>query len=186
MNKRIFIGIMMFSVMIMGISFAKWNEGILVSGTVSSGYLDIETIPGCISQPIYMETSIGSVVDSDNLEVAIFDFYPGAEVDFDFEVKNVGTLGVVLDDITLTRENASSDDLDDYIKKEYSTDGINYVTLEVFESSLKTNILGIDEYTKFYVQIKFDPENLLVAEEFENENTRYRLEINYIQFNEVD
>ncbi len=186
---RLLSCICVISAMLMGAAYANWNEGFAVSSTVDTGFLEIQVTPGSISQVKYMDTSIEGVENSNDLKVLLSDLYPGAEVVFDFKMKNTGTMAIKLDDIDLVHENLTDRDLTDdqtlldHLTLTYSDNGHQFEPLDVFLAKVRKKEVLLREETRLFVKVQFDLDQALSGDQMELESVDLIFTIGYKQFN---
>ncbi|MEM3139570.1 MAG: TasA family protein [Archaeoglobaceae archaeon] len=75
---------------LVGATYAVWTDTIQVTGTVSTGRLDVKFTDVECDEVDY--ATIGAYVDGDNAVVNIQNAYPGLEVSCTFTVENAGTV----------------------------------------------------------------------------------------------
>lgn len=133
-SRNIFIASVMTSILCLGVAYASyWDQEIQVATTVNAGELAIVVESESISNEDYVETAItfaddtlsdadissdGMVVTENDLIVTIDDMYPGSKVEYEFDVRNTGTLGILFDDLTIqclpVESSCGSDDDKNY------------------------------------------------------------------------
>lgn len=195
------------SVLCLGVAYASfWDVGFEVSSTVNTGDLAIRVESQSISDEAYIQTDIEFALDAEDLAnegfadlkvtkndllVTIEDIYPGSKVDYQFDVHNTGSLGILLDDITIQclpldkpkknkREHLK---LDKEITTEFSEDGEQYVSLEEFLDATQSDEIANDDVRTYYIRVWFDKDKSLKENQLEEIGAQYRFSINYKQFN---
>jgi len=186
LKKMKFISaILMFSMMMIGVAYANWDEAYRVNDTVSTGYFDILVIPGDISEPEYMKTRICLIENSNDLCIKLDQFYPGATVVYDFCVENTGTLAIKLDDFILSYQNYS-ETLDNEFEITFSYNNHIFYSLDDFIEKIETDELNVGEIQQYYVKIIFDKDGSIETGDLEKESMDYIFKIGYKQFNSFD
>ncbi|MCH4890302.1 hypothetical protein EZV73_22155 [Acidaminobacter sp. JC074] len=182
------LNIVMLSLLIMGIAYAEWSTGFALAATVNAGECDINVYAGDVLLPKYVTGDIKNISNTRDLEVKINNIYPGAEIIYDFDVENTGTMGVHLDQLNFEIENTSEPGMEDYFDVSYAfglptlLDEDDFVYEDEFVQELILKKLDLNKIETISVKVIFDPNDLLTEDQFEKETLSFKLTINYSQF----
>jgi len=202
-SYKMFILSALTSVLFLGVAYASyWDLEVQTTSTVNTGELSITVESEAIlTEDDYMTTVInyllddtsglsdgsGLQVDGNDLIVEIMDMYPGANVEYEFDVRNSGTLGILLEDMVFDPED-ENEELNEEIEMEISyvvDDSVNYLDLEEFLEIAQNDEIADSESRTYRIRIWFDRDQSLEENELEDVEATYKLSINYKQFNKM-
>lgn len=141
--------------LIMGAGYAAWTDNTTVTGTVGTGTMDVKVQFANVSAP----ASVGKTVshDDDSVTFGFTNLYPTVYADhskLDFQVKNEGSVPVMLDSVELIPTGDAL--LWDYLRTKIhvhagTPSGVNGTTLSVTDNlmgspnPLEGNLIDIDD-----------------------------------------
>lgn len=125
MKKTKFIaGITALSIMMMGAGYAMWSQSFAATNDVNTGELAVDASVNSYQGPTNNYTTINTVEEADeNIRTTITNAYPGAEYTYKVDVKNTGSMGVKLEQVTPTVEGLSDEQNTKYIHVTNDSDG---------------------------------------------------------------
>ena len=113
-KSRLLVLTLVVAVMLVGAGYAYWSEALTINTTVDTGNLEVifqepANINGEAEPPYQPNADCTPSDDGKSMTVTFKEAYPGLENDFEFTLKNVGTLGAYVDDFAITSPNLDTD-----------------------------------------------------------------------------
>jgi hypothetical protein len=117
-KARLFIAVLVSSLMLMGIGYAMWNDTIDFNGTAAVGTMDLRFDTGYVQTLTSDEQVITSKIvnhTNDMLTVDFDNLYPGSFALVDMKAINAGTIPMKIKGFNVTLGGANMDELKPYI-----------------------------------------------------------------------
>ncbi|RLF07186.1 MAG: hypothetical protein DRJ69_07380 [Thermoprotei archaeon] len=103
------LGLVMVLLLVLGVTYAHWDETLTIEGTVETGTFNVEiSCHGCEDNEVDTGRDIGTITcepyiaRSDKVTISITNAYPGYKVVIKFCIMNLGTVPAVLESVSVT------------------------------------------------------------------------------------
>ena len=93
------------AVLLMGAGYALWSEALRIDGEICTGELDFALDGEYLSSHCYAEGSFVVDEDGHTAVLSLSNMSPGEESKFEICIENTGTIGIVVEDFTVTGTN---------------------------------------------------------------------------------
>lgn len=107
-KARFLIFVLAAAIMLLGASYAYWQETLTISNTVTTGELDFTfTSADIVDVDDYMDVVDESYCEvsssnDNNIDIGLYDMYPGAEATVTFTLENSGTMKAKVKDFVVS------------------------------------------------------------------------------------
>lgn len=203
MKKTRFIAlVLVVALALMGAGYAAWTDKLCVETTVKTGYLDVDFVKihkydhsKCITTeekilPMPHDGEDFPNGSKDFAEIKINNMFPGQKVKYRLDLKNEGTLGALLEKITLT--NCANNQIPTkYFDVKYSFDdgGSGWHSLalaegaegEEFTLSYNPQEKIISKGDTGYLYLEFELKNDAPNDITENKSACYKVCLDFLQ-----
>lgn len=93
------------AVLLMGAGYALWSEALRIDGEICTGELDFALDGEYLGSHCYADGSFVVAEDGHTAVLSLSNMSPGEESKFEICIENTGTIGIVVEDFTVTGTN---------------------------------------------------------------------------------